>query len=117
MELFAARSPGVDATTSPFCLTQRLLVHCCLTPRPYFSLVSWAVNKSLHLSRSARQRPGMQCHAETTKEVQMQLKVLVTSDRPDEYVGKKGLVKNQVITCQDVDPSGFRPCSCRLITR
>ena len=38
----------------------------------------------------------------------MQLKVLVTSDRPDEYVGKKGLVKNQVITCQDVDPSGFR---------
>lgn len=38
----------------------------------------------------------------------MQLKVLVTSDRPDEYVGKRGLVKNQVITCQDVDPSGFR---------
>ena len=38
----------------------------------------------------------------------MQLKVSVTSDRPDEYVGKKGLVKNQVITCQDVDPSGFR---------
>ena len=38
----------------------------------------------------------------------MQLKVLVTSDRPDEYVGKKGLVKNQVITCQDVDPSGYR---------
>jgi hypothetical protein len=29
----------------------------------------------------------------------MQLKVLVTSDRRDEYVGKKGLVKNQVITC------------------
>jgi hypothetical protein len=42
------------------------------------------------------------------KENNMQLKVLVTSDRPDEYVGKKGLVKNQVITCQDVDPSGFR---------
>ena len=38
----------------------------------------------------------------------MQLKVLVTSDRPDEYIGKKGLVKNQVITCQDVDPSGYR---------
>ena len=38
----------------------------------------------------------------------MQIKVLITSDRPDEYVGKKGLVKNQVITCQDVDPSGFR---------
>ena len=38
----------------------------------------------------------------------MQLKVTVISERPDEYVGKKGLVKNQVITCQDVDPSGFR---------
>src|ERR1043166_2982229 len=33
---------------------------------------------------------------------------LVTSDRPDEYIGKKGLVKNQVITCQDVDPFGYR---------
>lgn len=50
----------------------------------------------------------MQRHAEIEKENTMQLKVLVTSDRPDEYVGKKGLVKNQVITCQDVDPSGFR---------
>ncbi len=29
----------------------------------------------------------------------MQLKVNVISERPDEYVGKKGLVKNQVITC------------------
>ena len=38
----------------------------------------------------------------------MQLKVTVTSERPDEYVGKRGLVKNQVITCQDVDPSGYR---------
>ena len=38
----------------------------------------------------------------------MQLKVSVVSDRPDEYVGKKGLVKQQVITCQDVDPSGYR---------
>jgi hypothetical protein len=38
----------------------------------------------------------------------MQLKVSVVSDRPDEYIGKKGLVKQQVITCQDVDPSGFR---------
>jgi hypothetical protein len=39
---------------------------------------------------------------------QMQLKVTVISDRADEYFGKKGLVKNQVITCQDVDPSGYR---------
>ena len=38
----------------------------------------------------------------------VQLKVTVTSERPDEYIGKKGLVKNQVITCQDVDPSGYR---------
>lgn len=38
----------------------------------------------------------------------MQLKVNVTSERPDEYVGKRGLVKHQVITCQDVDPSGYR---------
>lgn len=38
----------------------------------------------------------------------MQIKVLVTSDRPDEYIGKKGLVKNQVITCQDMDQSGYR---------
>jgi hypothetical protein len=43
-----------------------------------------------------------------TNRKHMQLKVVVTSDRPDEYIGKKGLVKNQVITCQDVDPSGFR---------
>jgi hypothetical protein len=38
----------------------------------------------------------------------MQIKVAVTSDRPDEYMGKKGLVKSQVITCLDVDPSGVR---------
>ena len=38
----------------------------------------------------------------------MQLKVAVISDRPDEYVGKRGLVKSQIITSQDVDPSGYR---------
>ena len=38
----------------------------------------------------------------------MQLKVTIISDRADEYVGKKGLVKTHVITCMDVDPSGFR---------
>jgi hypothetical protein len=42
------------------------------------------------------------------KEKQMKLTVRITSDRPDEYIGKKGLVKNQVITCQDIDPSGYR---------
>lgn len=38
----------------------------------------------------------------------MQLNVRVQVDRPDEYVGKRGLVKNQVITCQDMDPTGIR---------
>ena len=38
----------------------------------------------------------------------MQLKVTVISDRPDEYVGKRGLVKSQIITCQDIDPSRYR---------
>jgi len=56
----------------------------------------------------ARLWTGTTNDAGNTKENTVQLKVLITSDRPDEYVGKKGLVKNQVITCQDVDPSGFR---------
>ena len=38
----------------------------------------------------------------------MQINVRVQVDRADEYVGKKGLVKNQVITCQDMDASGVR---------
>ncbi len=38
----------------------------------------------------------------------MQISVKVQVDRADEYVGKRGLVKNQVITCQDTDPSGIR---------
>ena len=37
-----------------------------------------------------------------------QLKVSVLSDRPDEYVGERVWVKSQIITCQDVDPSGYR---------
>jgi len=36
------------------------------------------------------------------------LKVRVTSDQPDEYTGKKGLVKTHVFTCQDLCPSGAR---------
>jgi len=31
----------------------------------------------------------------------MQIPVLVISDRPDEYVGKKGLVKTQIVTVID----------------
>lgn len=38
----------------------------------------------------------------------MRLKVRVVSDQPDEYQGKKGLVKTQVFTCQDICPSGAR---------
>ncbi len=37
-----------------------------------------------------------------------QINVKVQVERADEYVGKRGLVKNQVITCQDMDPSGVR---------
>jgi len=36
------------------------------------------------------------------------MKVRVVSDQPDEYQGKKGLVKTQVLTCQDVCSSGAR---------
>jgi hypothetical protein len=56
----------------------------------------------------SRQRTGTTNNAGKTTNKNMQLKVSVVSDRPDEYVGKKGLVKQQVITCQDVDPSGYR---------
>lgn len=34
--------------------------------------------------------------------------VQVVSDRADEYFGKRWLVKQQIITCQDMDKSGFR---------
>jgi hypothetical protein len=38
----------------------------------------------------------------------MTIRALVTSDRPDEYTGKKGLVKKQVITCMDMSEKGDR---------
>ncbi len=38
----------------------------------------------------------------------MTVKVLVMSDRPDEYTGKKGLVKQQIITVMDQSPEGER---------
>jgi hypothetical protein len=62
----------------------------------------------ISISRLPSAESGTCNHAEKTKRKQMQLKVSVISDRSDEYVGKKGLVKQQVITCQDIDPSGFR---------
>jgi hypothetical protein len=36
------------------------------------------------------------------------VKMLVTSDRSDEYTGKKGLVKQQIITAVDLSDSGER---------
>ena len=38
----------------------------------------------------------------------MTVKVLVMSDRPDEYTGKKGLVKQQIITVMDLRGTGER---------
>jgi len=37
----------------------------------------------------------------------------VTSDRPDEYTGKKGLVKSQVLNLLDVEP-GENRCATML---
>ena len=36
------------------------------------------------------------------------MQIRVVSDQPDEYTGKKGLVKTHIFTCQDVCPSGQR---------
>ncbi len=36
------------------------------------------------------------------------LTVRIVSDQPDEYTGKKGLVKSHIFTCQDICPSGAR---------
>jgi len=38
----------------------------------------------------------------------MTVKVLVMSDRSDEYTGKKGLVKQQIITVMDLSDTGER---------
>ena len=38
----------------------------------------------------------------------MTIKALVMSDRPDEYTGKKGLVKQQIITVMDLSETGER---------
>jgi len=38
----------------------------------------------------------------------MTVKVLVMSDRSDEYTGKKGLVKQQIITVMDQSDTGER---------
>ena len=38
----------------------------------------------------------------------MTVKVLVMSDRPDEYTGKKGLVRQQIITVMDQSETGER---------
>ena len=38
----------------------------------------------------------------------MTIKALVMSDRPDEYTGKKGLIKQQIITVMDLSDTGER---------
>ncbi len=38
----------------------------------------------------------------------MTIKALVVSDRPDDYTGKKGLVKQQIITVMNVSDTGER---------
>jgi hypothetical protein len=42
------------------------------------------------------------------KETYMTVKVLVMSDRSDEYMGKKGMVKQQVLTVMDQSDTGER---------
>jgi hypothetical protein len=76
----------------------------------------WAVNLNLTT-------PGREVRRTTTLSLTLRVsrggrsllgRIVVSLQRrlalaqPDEYVGKRGLVKNQVITCQDVDPSGYR---------
>jgi hypothetical protein len=46
--------------------------------------------------------------ASTMKGNQMTVKALVMSDRSDEYTGKKGLVKQQIITVMDLSDTGER---------
>jgi hypothetical protein len=43
-----------------------------------------------------------------TRKANMTIKALVMSDRPDEYTGKKGLVKQQIITVMDQSDTGER---------
>src|ERR1017187_6712366 len=51
---------------------------------------------------------GGQLTRPNEKENNMTVKVLVMSDRPDEYTGKKGLVKQQIITVMDLSDTGER---------
>jgi hypothetical protein len=51
---------------------------------------------------------GGQLTRPNKKENSMTIKALVMSDRPDEYTGKKGLVKQQIITVMDQSETGER---------
>ena len=59
------------------------------------------------LSPALGQRWG-QLTRPNNKGKQMTIKALVMSDRPDEYTGKKGLVKQQIITVMDLSETGER---------
>jgi hypothetical protein len=54
---------------------------------------------------------GWHCACNITASIMkgnMTIRVLVTSDRSDEYTGKKGLVKQQIITVMDMSETGER---------
>src|SRR5208283_5632659 len=51
---------------------------------------------------------GGQLTRPNKKDNSMTIKALVMSDRPDEYTGKKGLVKQQIITVMDQSETGER---------
>jgi hypothetical protein len=71
---------------------------------PPHSAQRWEQSK-----RGTRQHSLARVHqASTMKGNQMTVKVLVMSDRSDEYTGKKGLVKQQIITVMDLSDTGER---------
>jgi hypothetical protein len=71
---------------------------------PPHSAQRWEQSK-----RGTRQQLLARVHqASTTKGNKMTVKVLVMSDRSDEYTGKKGLVKQQIITVMDLSDTGER---------
>jgi hypothetical protein len=57
---------------------------------------------SQHLASVGDNKPGQ------TRKEHMTIKALVLSDRSEEYTGKKGLVKQQIITVMDVSDTGER---------
>ena len=64
-----------------------------------------------HVKRGTRQHllaVRVSTSASNTQKDSMTTKALVMSDRSDEYTGKKGLVKQQIITVMDLSDTGER---------